>query len=376
MILLAALLGCAPPAAPAPVVQAAPPPPPALPGSEALRVSVDRVDARQHFDSAAPFVWEFHVPPGVVIPGEGLPPDVGGTSDLAPWYRDEAQRSIVQLEVPASRTGLTDEEAEVGSNTNFDPARFCRVGDPACLWSDDDDGRWRAWRVRSEANQVTTTELQLAHTWLDPQGETPEAAWRIIGLWLDAGALPLDEYDRIRFEYVGSMPAKATTWLDHRPMRPRLRYRPAAGSPCPGSRYACWTLLDDSDVQPVEVLPGRARWLQIIAPLDTRAGVPFDVRLISLDEWSNPAPLDGYLQLQINGRPASGPIGGGGRWTATATLTARTPGMYMLSVNPPAGVTGIAQYTRVWDAAAMPYDRKIGDVHVHSGLDGSVAFDA
>lgn len=371
------LLACSQPPAPTmvPVARLAPPP---LGGSEALRVSVDRATANQRFELAEPFVWELKVPEGAVIPGRGLPPDLAGTADLQAWYRDQNERSVIQLELPTSRQGLTDEESEVGSIAHFDPSRFCRVGDPACLWAEDDDGRWRAWRVRDEAGTEVVTELQLAHTWLDPQGETPEAAWRIIGVWMDSAAAPLDEHDRVRFEYVGHVPAKATQWLGDRPLRPRLRFRPASdhtdGTECPNEDYSCWTMLDDSDVQPLEILPGPARWLQVIGPLDTTRGQPMELKLVSLDEWSNPTPLGATAQLALGNRPFGAPLDLTTTWTQTLPLTPQVPGMFLVGAATTAPVGVIRQYVRIWEPGNAPYKRLVGDVHIHSGLDGTVAF--
>jgi hypothetical protein len=137
---------------------------PPLPGPQLLRVSDPHVDAMQRFSAAEPLVYEFNIPAGATIPGRGLPPDVPGAGELSEAYQDGNERSIVQVELPVSRQGATDEEQMTGSIGQFDPPRFCRVGDPTCLWADDDDGRWRAWRVRDDGTGEVVTELQLAHT--------------------------------------------------------------------------------------------------------------------------------------------------------------------------------------------------------------------
>lgn len=337
--------------------------PPPMPGSEALRISEPEAEVGQRFDATHPLVFEFQVPPGVILPGRGLPPDLAGPPPLAAAYGPADDESVVQLELPLHRTHEVDEDPDVGRLGSFDPPRFCALQNNACLWGDDDDGRWRAWRVRDDGGVVTETELQLAHTFSDDYGNALFPALRVVGLWHDAAAAPLDELDRIRFEYVGHVPRRAT-W--NGPWRPRLRYRPeSAPLPCPAAQRDCWVELDPSDVQPMEHRAGPPAALVVVAPLDAEVGQPATLRVISLDAWSNPSPLTGNATFSVAGRAVT-TVPFRGTWFATTTVTPPRPGLVELRATHPAVGHSIAQPVSV-TVGPPRWRRLVGDIHAHSG---------
>jgi hypothetical protein len=376
LLIALALAACVPPT----VTPAHRAPPPPIGGLEALRVSDPVIDVGERFGAGSPLVFEFHVPDGVVIPGRGLPPDVAANTPLQVAYPDADDRSVVQLEIPTSRQGLTDEEDPLASINHFDPPRLCRVG-RACLWGDDDDGRWRAWRVREGSLGEVVTELQLAFTWTDPMDVGIVPSWRVVALWMSETDTPLDAHDRIRFEYVGDAPRKATEWTadgEASPLRARLRYRPASPDPmleCPAFENACWTLLDASDVQPIDVVAGPPRWVKVHAPFDIVRGAQTVVRVVVLDQQMNPTRATGTVQLRTMVSPIGAPITLNGAWTASTTITPLAAGLFSLH-----GTTDLAnvnvgpQPIKVWEPNQRPFVRLAGDVHIHSGGDGDLAF--
>jgi hypothetical protein len=354
---------------PAPVVRAAPPP---LPGAEALRLSVTEGTVRQRFGVADPLVFELQLPAGAHVTPRGLP---SYTLDTAGYELSQGHTdlTLIQLELPLARTGDVDEMH--GVSTNFDPSRLCFVGVPGCLWGDDDDGRWRGWRVRTEAGVETVTELQLTEVGAGEQ-INGSASLRRIGVVMDTADAPLDSADRIRLEYVGHLPRLATAWHG-RPLVPRLRWRlddVAPGQTCLAADPACWTALDPSDVQPLTLRGGALTFLRVIGPHDALRGRAITYRVQALDAWMNPTPIDGDLQLTIAGTPVGPTLTFQQSWTQSATLTPPRTGYAIVGVTDPFGVRVLAQPTQVATARTQLGRRLVGDIHAHTGIDATRAF--
>jgi hypothetical protein len=364
-----ALLALAACAVDVPEAAQAPPPPPALPGAEVLRVSDPDVTIPHRFAAADPLTFELHVP--VLIPGRGLPPDATRRGPLSGGYAPAADQSVLQFELPTSPSGDTDEQRELASTGQFDPPRLCKLNRP-CLWNPDDDGRWRAWRIRSGPSGGAATEVQLAHSWISPA--TQERNYTVVTAWLAEGQ-SFQPGDRVLLTYVGDAPHRATDWLsgDSAVLRPRLRYRPAPPGPadCPAADAACWVELDSSDVQGLALHPAAPTFLQVMAPLDTPANAPFTVALHALDAYANPAWTSATVTVQVDGAPVA-PATFSDDWRATITVPGLSAGLHRVTVAG-APVTVIPQ----WVNAAGPTEpvRRVGDVHMHTGLEADTGFE-
>lgn len=348
-----AAVGCAP--EPPPDLPVEPPP---LPGPELLRVAPSRAVVGQRFSFAEPLVFELHLPRDVRVEGRGLPPDLEDPAPLAAGYPRALDRSVIQLEVPVRPLGQTDEDGV--SVVSFDRPVFCRVGAP-CIWPDDADGRWRAWRIRAEAGGTTVTELQLGGV-----GEDANLAGRpllqVVGVWLDEAAAPLDGSDRVRFAFVGNVPGLATEWLDD-PLRPRLRF----ADRCPTA--PCWRTLEPDEVQGLALSPGLPAFVRVIAPLDAELGATTPLRMVVSDAWGNPSPTSGVFQATWDGAPLGPPLTADQEWSLAASVSLPVEGLGLLGVQVPSdsSATAVGQPVRVWAPGAAPWVRRVGDTHIHSG---------
>jgi hypothetical protein len=352
------------------------PPPYTMTGSEAVRLSVRDAVAGSRFDWTAPWFIEVTLPAGVTVPGRGLPAGLGAAVG-EPTTDPATDGSILQLELPASAYGRTDEEQQNGSAGSFDPPRLCELGQP-CLWQANDDGRWRAWRIRTVGGSDVVEEVQLDHAWPDEAPNRPEAAWRVLTVWLPSTSTLLPG-DRVVFAYVGGVPRRSTDWLDAPAdeLRPRVRLRPASppGAPaCLGADRACWLEVPASQTQGLVIHPEPARFAQLVAPLDHDAGAPMTARVVFLDRFSNPSRWTGTLRLLTSGVDVMPVLPVADAWSVPFTVAGPPAGVYTLSPLTAPALDGLPQSVNVLPAGASAWRRKIGDLHIHSGQDGGPSF--
>ncbi len=343
------------------------PPPQPLGGSESLRVAPRAFVAGERFDEARPLTFELHIPAGATVTGRGLPPDVDDTgAELADLYVDADDQSVIQLELPVSQRALTDEQPSTAAH--FDAPRFCRVGVP-CDFSA--GGAWRAIRVREAGGPTMVQELQLAHVGPSNLSFQEVPTWRVVGLWLDGAAVPLDEHDRIRFTYSGRTPLVANDWTDPAaPLHVRARYRAdAAGLGCPAADRACWTEVASADTQGIRIEAGDPAFLRLHAPLDVEVGVPFEASGVVLDLTGNPTRVARDVELLVGG-VAAGELAFAGDYRATVEVTAASAGPFVIDAQL-GGIDVVPQRSMAWVAGERPWQRLAGDVHAHSGTGGN-----
>ena len=342
-----------------------PPVPPALGGTEVVRVSADVVVARHRFGARAPLRYEVHLPAGVRVPGEGLP---GVTSDSDTGTGALEDRTILQVELPVAQdAGGTD---EAGRTAGFDPPRLCSPG-TSCAFGANDDGRWRAYRVRgSRWVELTLTPILDAEV-----GGQPELQARLLGVWMDASLPPLDARDRIVFLYVGHAPPIANDWLPGAALKPRVRFREDHGAVgCPASQRDCWTVVPPGRVQGLVIEPDVPTTLNVIAPLDVEAGVPFVVKVVATDRWQNPAPITADLQLTVDGTSVGNSVSLVDAFRGEAEVVLPDVGPVSVRTQAPAGMSLVYHWSQVWPMDALSTERLVGDVHLHSGGSGDHGF--
>jgi hypothetical protein len=289
-------------------------------GSWILQVAPAQLTARQH---VAPLTFEFEVP--AVLHGGG------------------ATASTVDIELPLLHGQATaDELAGSGGVAQFDPPLFCPLATPSCADSTK-DGFWRG-----EIQQgATITPIQLGFS----QGTYPMT----IGAFLDA-TVTLNPGDKLRFVYTGSVPGRTTDWTD-RAFLTHCRYRDAG---------ATFTLLDDTQVQPVQFVPDTPAFVRATAPLDVQVGQMFDVAVVVTDKYGNPVSYTGSVML-TDGVTAEVQFTGQFRQTIQASYS--TAGFHRI-VPMLAGARSVYHYTNA-TASAPPVVRLFGDVHVHTGDGGA-----
>ncbi|MCB9682416.1 MAG: DUF3604 domain-containing protein [Alphaproteobacteria bacterium] len=368
--------GCGASDAVGPVDDPLPPPSDPLPGTGLVRWSPDRTDAGRVFEASAPLQLELHVPPGVVVRGLGAPaPTVDASGAPVPMALQTVDGSVVQIELPTSPYGTTDEQA-LTSSALFDKPWSCGVRVRTCTTDPGERGRWRAYRLRTVGGRVRARELQIAPI-TEGWGTTADAAPRMLPLWLDPADPPLDDQDRIRLVYTGRVPLRSTTWLTDRPFRVHVRYRTGSDDtavPCDPLDPACWTVVDAADVDGLDLDPGPPAFVDVRTPMDVVVGRPFGVDVVVLDRWKNPTPITGTLRLRFDDGTAVSTLRLVDAWKGRATATVTAAGPFSVRVRPPPGVDDVHQWSYAWPDGERTWRRLLGDVHVHTGGDGTNAF--
>lgn len=341
-----------------------------LPGTETLRVQPARTAAGRRFGASAPLQLELHVPDGLVVPGRGLPEDVVG------------DQSIVQLELPtAFKPGA--EEDEPGTTGHFDRPRFCAPGATGCPWGADDDGRWRVFRLREVGGVTRFSELRLAPVDDVDLADGPASAQRLVAVWMDPSEPPLTGDDRLRFTAVGSVPRRATDWLDSpgRPLRLRARLRPAApdtgdtaAGDCPATDPACWAVVDPAEVQGLELTAGPPAIAEVRTVLDATVGDVVPVDVVVYDVWRNPRRVSGTGRLVDQDGRELATVTFADDWRAHADVRVDRPGAFSVRLGGRPPVDTRHHWTRVWDVGEPHVVRQVGDLHVHTGFDGRHGF--
>lgn len=161
-----------------------------------------------------------------------------------------------------------------------------------------------------------------------------------------------------------------------------MRYRPAAEDTatgdCPATDPSCWVLLGEGEVAEVEVQARPVEVIEVRTPLDLVQGEPFTAEVVLWDRFHNPVRTTTALDLvDAQGRP---------RGTATFTdtfradvdLTAGLVDALSIRVDPSdpdaAGWSRVHHWSRVWEPGRPRWERRTGDPHIHTGVDGTLAF--
>ena len=348
-----------------------------IPGTETLRVSPRIMDVGQRFGADRPLLFEVHIPAGMVIPGRGLP-DVAvsgqvGVADV----REMPDKVVLQLEIPTVATPRSDEDLQTGVATTLDQPLFCVVGDTACPWGPNDDGRWRAYRLRNVGGTRTISELQLG----SPLGEynlEDQPSLRFVSVWLDDLDVPLDDHDRIWFGYVGNAPRTSTDWMPGASGRlmARVRFRPGVVGPvdCPWDDPSCWVVPPAQELQDIDIVAGPAAFVEVVAPMDVEVGEAARVQVVVRDAYYNPTRVSGSVQVTANGQAVGAPVTLSGEFRGETTVALQAPGFVRWRAQSPAGPLVVGHWSRVWPAGERSRERLVGDVHIHSGGTGEVAF--
>lgn len=369
------MAGCAggPAVAPPAGVQGPVPLQTALPGTEAIRVAPASVQVGHVFTMQDPWQVEVQLPLGAQVSGRGIFPGAdkaGFIRDMVPPRVDGATH-VLQLELPNHRFGEVDEQAR-GSGGLFDEPVFCERGAATC--GTGQRGRWRAWRVREVGGVTQADELVLGPVSVslpDAPDPSPEPRW--VSVWLEDDVTPLGPDDRIRLHYVGWAPRVATDWLA-RGVTPRVRYLQDAGTQaCPGATR-CLLELRGVAAQSLELRAGPPAWLDVRAPLDAEAGQPLTLEVVVLDARGNPTPMTGDLVLGTTHGDAGPTVSLVDAWRGQADWTPPSAAHRSFTVTNPDGLSVRRNWTLIWAPGQMPHRRLLGDVHVHSGGDGTEAF--
>jgi len=352
------------------------------------------VYARQKMDPL-PLTFTFTVPSGTSIQSGGIP-----EGDFI-YYGNDSNQEVIQIELP--RRGLaavyTDEEGQVKS---WDKNEFGSQGlalfDVAVLDPTRDPlGRGVNWSVEvTDAGECT--EVMIANpTTIAFSGKTDV---RLLGVYAgtsDGSPCELPEGSRVKIEYTGHVPGRATRWgkaydqyFEEHTFRPHFRYRSFDGdSP------SDWIVLSDDQVGQlsIEPYPGNPAFASAIAPLDIVKDEPFAVNVILTDKYGNPRSYSGYVGLTLyqlgeypveldciefneewakditeHGLPAE-PLS-----YASAGIKKIVPTLYSddecTEEHRVEGVRSVSHWSVV-SAADPGYTRLMGDLHIHAGNGGS-----
>jgi len=316
-------------------------------GEVRVWVTPTRVIAGTHVGSGDSPPLSIHVRLPSGLQGGGMPLSL---------YGPQADRSVLQIEMPVFGIELSDENRR--SASTFSPPRLCAAEtdcDSRTL-----DGFWKAEQRRDGA---VLRELQLALPITDV--DDPQAATRnVLGVWLREGdAVPAS--DEIVLSYHGPLPDRATTWT---PLAPRVRWRRGVQDDCHAGNRDCWTEASDAAITPLHIEPGAPSYLHVSAPLDTQAGVPFEVTVTALDAYANPTPIRGDVRLSEQ----DAPITFTDQWQRRIERTYATAGPHRIAASLEAkpDLQPIAQWTMTHEARPT-LRRRTGDLHFHTGDGGA-----
>ena len=333
----------------------------ALPGHKVLRSQPLHLEAGQVFEPGGPLVWELHLPEDVA--GRGLPPPLEPDQF---FFDDEDFLPVVQLEIPTRRTPLGDDGSVAVENDGPKTPHFNR---PRHCAPDDDcearntPGFWRALKV--DEDTCTTEEMHVTISAAD-QLTFVEAVPGIISVWSEED---LPAGTRIRFEYLGRVPERATDWDDDWFLRPGIRYR-IDDEPGPQRRH--YRLVEDEDIDPVEVRAGRPAFLRIFAPLDAATDEPVRLQASLTDDRGNPVRVSLTVDL-LDGLRDKEPlctVSFANSFSGSCLAQFAAPGRRFVTARVPQlleDITVVVQPVRV-QARAPRYHRMVGDTHVHTGM--------
>ena len=308
-----------------------------------LTVHSPEVTAGQVFTSAAPFVLDFTVPEHLT--GGGLPTTLKQGTD--------EDRSLLQLEFPYNSFKNDEEQGQyIGS---WSTPKFCDIND-YCPF-EETDGFWYATWHRDD---VLLGELQMSRVTLgfslDEDPSAPETLHS--GVWLPKGETLLPG-DRIELAYVGPVPKRATDWIHF-----HARYR--SNPDCPAEDDPCWTLLDDSQVDALNIHAEAPAFVHAIAPLDVQAGVPFPLQIVVTDAYGNPSKLTDTIELLGD---HTQDVSLTDVWRTEIEVTYDAPGDKRIMAEAP-GLRGVFHWTAVTDQTPASV-RQVGDAHFHTGDGGA-----
>lgn len=309
-----------------------------------LSVSPSQLTVRQHVGGPGEPTLQFKFTAPTDLAGGGLPPDLtSGRGNLA----------VLELELPQG-WGSTDEAALVSTGVrSFSAPLFCSVGS-ACP-NATMDGYWSA-TVRG-ANGAPR-EVQLGHSETDSL--RAGAYHTVFGVFLPATDL-IHQGEVVELNFLGKVPGSATDWT-MAPLIANCRYRSFVGGQ-PGP----WTLLDDSQVQPLNLTAQPPKFVRALAPLDVQTGVPFSVWVVVTDHYGNPSALTGSVMLTGD---VSAELQLTNEWRRElAGVRYATPGPHKI-VPAMTGLRSLYQYTMA-TTGPPPLLRLVGDVHSHSGDGGA-----
>jgi hypothetical protein len=305
-----------------------------------LSVEPSQLTVRQHVGAAGEpaLAYRFTVP--AELAGGGLPADLtSGMSGLA----------VLEIELPQG-AGSTDENAMVSTGArSFSAPVFCTVGSNCTV----QDGSWKATVTGRDGK---TREVQVAHSEVDGGRGGTVAYHPVFGVFLATGD-SLHPSDVVALSFTGVVPAASTDWTMG-PLVANCRYRSYPGP---------WTVLDDSQVQPLALVAEMPRFVRALAPLDVQVNTPFTVAVVVTDHYGNPAPLSGSVMLTGD---VSAELQFKNEWRKElAGVTYASPGPHKI-VPVLGGVRGLYHYSM---ATANPpaVQRLVGDVHSHSGDGGA-----
>jgi hypothetical protein len=309
-----------------------------------LQVSPGQLTVRQHVGGSgeAPLELTFTAPVDLV--GGGLPPDlINATFDGA----------VAEVELPQG--GNTDENAMSSTGlVSFDAPKLCLVGAVGCA-NAGQDGYWTAHVIAADGSK---REVQLAKSQKD--SGTKKVYEMTFGVFLAAGDT-IHAGERLVLDYLGKASGRATDWTGL-PFVVHFRYRSFSGATA-----APWTVLDDSQVEPLQLVPeAMPKYVRALAPLDVQAGVPFTVAVVVTDHYGNPKPITGSVMLSGG---VTAELMFNDEWRKELQVTYATAGAYKI-VPQLAGARGLYHYTQAW-SGPPPVQRLLGDLHSHSGDGGA-----
>jgi hypothetical protein len=137
---------------------------------------------------------------------------------------------------------------------------------------------------------------------------------------------------------------------------------------------ACWVVVDPSDAQSLEIQAQAPVFLRTIAPLDAEVGELTTVRFVVMDGVGNPSRVTGTVQPRANGFAVGDPVVFDDDWQGETVLTPQAEGPIVIRGNPDFTAEIVSHWSMVHPAGSMPTHRLVGDLHAHSGGDGSDAF--
>jgi hypothetical protein len=315
-------------------------------GNYVLTVSPSQLTVRTHVgaNGEPAFHYDFTAPADLA--GGGVPANLtNGQGDLA----------VLELELPMGQ-GSTDEAAMVSTGLrSFSAPLFCMVGATSCA-NATMDGYWKA---TVHARDGSMREVQMGHSEVDLIASRG-AYHPVFGVFL-ATTDTIKQGDVVRFDFIGKLPGSATDWT-MAPLVANCRYR-SFGNGQPGA----WTVLDDSQVQPLNLLAEPPKYVRAIAPMDVQTGVPFTVAVVVTDHYGNPSNLTGSVVLTGD---LSAEVQFAGEWRKEVTGVTYTTAGPKKIVPTMSGLRGLYHYSMA-TTTPPPILRMVGDVHSHSGDGGA-----
>jgi hypothetical protein len=317
-----------------------------------LAVSPAQLGVRTHVGASGEPKLQYRFTSPADLVGGGLPSELmSGKGNLA----------VLEVELPQG-AGSTDENAMVSTGVrDFDAPLFCTVDTPCANATK--DGYWTATLVASDG---TKRAVQLGHSEVDNGrgGMTPYHP--VFGVFL-ATTDRIHTGDVVQFDYIGKLPASSTDWT-MAPLVANCRYRSFTGTGTGTNGQAgAWTVLQDSQVEPLMLTADPPKFVRALAPLDVEVNVPFSVWVVVTDHYGNPSPLTGSVMLTGD---VTAELQFNNEWRKELAGTSyATAGPHKI-VPVMAGARSLYHYSMA-TAGPPPVLRLVGDVHSHSGDGGA-----